>query len=168
MRTPRSLSPAFVWGALLCGCGGHSTTDGQTGKPTESRAEHSGSGVAAGSDCTKTGTWRTRTPMNLPAAFAGTVAGPDGRVFVSSGFAPYGKPRRLTNAVRVYDPGHDAWAEASPIPTPRGSPAAAVGPDGKIYVVGGVDPDSENNVVEAYDPKADSWARLRPLPTKRD
>lgn len=106
--------------------------------------------------------------MNLPAVFAGTVAVPDGRIFVISGFAPYGRPRRLTNAVRVYDPSKDAWAEASPILTARGSPAAAVGPDGKIYVVGGVDPDSKNNVVEAYDPKTDSWARLKPLPTKRD
>jgi hypothetical protein len=106
--------------------------------------------------------------MNLPAVFAGTVAVPDGRIFVISGFAPYGRPRRLTNAVRVYDPRKDAWAEASPIPTARGSPASAVGPDGKIYVVGGVDPDSMNNMVEAYDPKTDSWARLKPLPTKRD
>jgi N-acetylneuraminic acid mutarotase len=106
--------------------------------------------------------------MNVPAVFAATVALPDGRIFVISGFSAYGTPRRLTNAVRVYDPGKDAWAAASPIPSPRAAPAAAVGPDGKIYVVGGVDPDSKNNVVEAYDPKTDSWARLKPLPTKRD
>jgi N-acetylneuraminic acid mutarotase len=106
--------------------------------------------------------------MSVPAVFAATAAVPDGRVFVISGFAAYGRPRRLTNAVRVYDPKKDAWAEASPIPTPRASPGAAVGRDGKIYVVGGADPDSRNTALEAYDPKADSWARLQPMPTKRD
>ena len=168
MRTPRSLSAALVLGGVLCECGGNSTTHGQPSQPTESRVEQSEPAATRPPDCTPTGTWRTRKPMNLPAVFAGTVAVPDGRIFVISGFAPYGRPRRLTNAVRVYDPSKDAWAEASPIPTARGSPAAAVGPDGKIYVVGGVDPDSKNNVVEAYDPKTDSWARLKPLPTKRD
>jgi N-acetylneuraminic acid mutarotase len=168
MRTPRSLSAALVLGGVLCECGGNSTTHGQPSKATESRVEQSEPAATPPPDCTPTGMWRTRKPMNLPAVFAGTVAVPDGRIFVISGFAPYGRPRRLTNAVRVYDPSKDAWAEASPIPTARGSPAAAVGPDGKIYVVGGVDPDSKNNVVEAYDPKTDSWARLKPLPTKRD
>ena len=167
MRTP-SLSAALVLGGMLCECGGNSTTHGQPSKPTESRVEQSEPAATPPPDCTPTGTWSTRKPMNLPAVFAATVAVPDGRIFVISGFAPYGRPRRLTNAVRVYDPSKDAWAEASPIPTARGSPAAAVGPDGKIYVVGGVDPDSKNNVVEAYDPKTDSWARLKPLPTKRD
>jgi N-acetylneuraminic acid mutarotase len=106
--------------------------------------------------------------MNVPAVFAATVASPDGRVFVISGFSDYGRPRWLTNAVRVYDPKTDEWAMASPIPTPRASPGAAVGQDGKISVVGGADPDSKNTVLEAYDPKADSWARCQPLPTKRD
>ena len=168
MRTSWSLLAVFVWGWLLCGCAGNSIAHGQASKPTESRVEQSEPTDNTPLDCTSTGTWRTRKPMNLAAVFAGTVAVPDGRIFVISGFAAYGTPRRITNAVRVYDPGRDAWAEASPIPTARGSPAAAVGPDGRIYVLGGVDPDSKNNVVEAYDPKTDSWARIKPLPTKRD
>ena len=65
------------------------------------------------SDCTATGSWRTRKPMTVPATFAATPALPDGRVFVVGGFAPCGKPRRLTNAVRVYDPKQDVLAEAS-------------------------------------------------------
>src|SRR6516162_9552388 len=98
--------------------------------------------------------------MNLPAVFAGTVAVPDGRIFVISGFGPYCTPRRLTNAVRVYDPGRDAWAEASPIPTPRGSPAAAVGRDDSK-------PGNGLSTVEAYDPATDTWAAMAPMPTHR-
>ena len=105
--------------------------------------------------------------MNVPAVFAGTVAVPDGRIFVVSGFAPYGKPRQLTNAVRVFDPDR-ILDRGVPHSDPSRSPGAAVGPDGKIYVVGGLDRDSKNNVVEAYNPERDTWARLKPMPTKRD
>src|SRR4051794_30409761 len=97
MRTPRSLSAALVWGGVLCECGANSTTHGQPSKPTEARVEQSEPAATPPPDCTPTGTWRTRKPMNLPAVFAGTVAVPDGRIFVISGFAPYGRPRRLTN-----------------------------------------------------------------------
>jgi N-acetylneuraminic acid mutarotase len=166
-----SLSAALVWGVLSCGCGGNPTTGtGQqpSGAAAEPGAERPTATATPIPENTAVGAWRTRKPLSVPAAFAATAAVPDGRVFVISGFAPYGRPRRLTNAVRVYDPKKDEWAEASPIPTPRAAPGAAVGPDGKIYVVGGADPNSQNTVLEAYDPKADSWARLRPLPTKRD
>jgi N-acetylneuraminic acid mutarotase len=101
--------------------------------------------------------------MKVPAVFAGTVAVPDGRIFVITGTA-----KRLSGAVRVYDPATDTWTEKTPIPTPRTAPAAAVGADGKIYVVGGGDREAKCNVTEAYDPKADTWARLRPMPTPRE
>jgi N-acetylneuraminic acid mutarotase len=111
-----------------------------------------------------TGTWKQRQPMKVPALFAGTVVVPDGRIFIISGLSN----RKLTNAVRVYDPEKDTWTEASPIPTPRTEPGAAVGADGKIYVVGGGDRDGKYNVLEVYDPKNDSWARLKPMPTPRE
>jgi N-acetylneuraminic acid mutarotase len=103
--------------------------------------------------------------MKVSAIFAATVAVPDGRIFVLSGLAR--RQRRLTDAVRVYDPTKDTWAEATPIPTPRTEPGSAVGPDGKIYVLGGGDKDSRYDVAECYDPKKDTWARLKPMPTPR-
>ena len=107
-----SVPAALVWGELLCGCGGNSTTGQQPSRAAEPEAVQPASAATPAPDCTATGAWRTRKPMSVPATFAATAALPDGRVFVISGFAPYGKPRRLTNAVRVYDPKQDVWAEA--------------------------------------------------------
>jgi N-acetylneuraminic acid mutarotase len=80
-----------------------------------------------------------------------------------------GQPRQLTNLNRAYDPQTDRWTEP-PIPTPRTSAGAAVGPDGRIYMIGGDCANSKtaNNVAEAYDPKTDRWSRLSMLPTPRD
>jgi N-acetylneuraminic acid mutarotase len=111
-------------------------------------------------------TWRRRRSLAVPAVFAGTVAAPGGRIFVISGNRAY--DGGMTNAVRVYDPKRDTWSLGQPIPTPRSSPGAALGPDGEIYVLGGSDPDNRKNVVEAYDPVKDSWRRLTPMPTARD
>jgi N-acetylneuraminic acid mutarotase len=110
--------------------------------------------------------------MKVGAAFAGVVAGLDQRIYVVSGFDKdlSGQPRKLTNLNRAYNPGRDEWTELAPIPTPRTSPGAAVGPDGRIYVIGGDRANFKkvNNVAEAYDPKTDRWSRLSPLPTPRD
>jgi N-acetylneuraminic acid mutarotase len=115
---------------------------------------------------------KTRRPMKVGAAYAGIVAGQEGRIYVISGFDKDlpGQPRERTNLNRAYDPGRDEWTELAPIPTPRTSPGAAVGPDGFIYVIGGdrANFKAVNNVAEAYDPKADHWSRLSPLPTPRD
>ena len=164
----RLLSAALLSGTLLIASGSNSTTNSATEKAACPGAEQLKPAAIPSLDCTTTGTWTTRRSMNLPAAFAGTVALADGRIFVISGFCPYGKPRQLTNAVRVFHPDRDTWTETSPIPTPRASPGAAVGPDGKIYVVGGIDRDAKYNVVEAYNPERDTWVRLKPMPTKRD
>jgi N-acetylneuraminic acid mutarotase len=139
----------------------------QTNKPAQPAGGPSRRAATPSSDCTTTGTWRTRSSMTVPAAFAGTVVAPDGRVFVISGVTAE-SVGPLTDAVRVYDPTTDRWAAVSPIPTPRTEPGAAVGPDGKIYVVGGADRGHKKNVVEAYDPKNDRWARLKPMPTPRE
>ena len=42
--------------------------------------------------------------------------------------------------------------------------AAALGADGKIYVVGGVSGGVTTNVVQVYDPAANSWVISTPLP----
>ena len=54
------------------------------------------------------------------------------------------------------------WWACSPVPTPRSRMSVTVGPDGRLYCIGG-----EGRVVvktvEAYDPASDSWSRVASL-----
>src|SRR5215470_18333465 len=60
-----------------------------------------------------------------------------------------------------------SWSFIKPMPTGRAWPAAAAGPDGIIYVIGGYDDTGDLNVLESYDPKSGQWTRLAPMPTAR-
>jgi N-acetylneuraminic acid mutarotase len=64
-------------------------------------------------------------------------------------------------------------ANPQPMPTARRGPGAAMGPDGKLYVIGGkalsTGPQSVESMtlVEAYDPVANTWQTRAPMPTPR-
>jgi N-acetylneuraminic acid mutarotase len=113
--------------------------------------------------------WTLRAQLTGGAVFAATVAGPDGRVYVITGSTESG---RLTARNSAYDPRQDTWNALAPIPTPRSEPGAALGADGKIYVIGGNptlnrNQSSRMNAVEAYDPKTDRWNNCKSLPVPR-
>ena len=84
------------------------------------------------------GSWNTRTDLTFARiAFATAAAG--GRIYA------FGGEQRSQNvyelplkSVTAYDPASNSWSAAEDMPTTRFFPAAATGPDGKIYVVGGV------------------------------
>ena len=113
------------------------------------------------------GKWESLKPMSVNAEFAPAVVAADGRIYVFSGRAKDERSDRRVATTRVYDPATDAWSEAAPIPTPRLCPGAAVGPDGKIYLIGGEVNRHALNTVEVYDPKTDTWSARKPLPTPR-
>lgn len=76
----------------------------------------------------------------------------------------YGK--EALRSVEVYDPATDTWSERSPMPEGRHAMAAALGADGKIYVVGGAVSYSEpvgSRSVFVYDPETDRWSEGPPL-----
>jgi len=110
--------------------------------------------------------WKALKPMTAPAVFAPAVVGPDNRIYVIGGSADYDSTNALA-VTRVYDPRTDVWTEGAPMPTPRNCPGAALGPDGKIYVIGGQVNRHALDTVEAYDVKSDTWTRCRPMPTAR-
>src|SRR5205085_3667898 len=62
-------------------------------------------------------------------------------------------------------PATNTWASLAPMPTGRGGLAAATGPDGRIYAIGGV---NNNNVtfgtVEAYTPATNTWTAVASMP----
>ncbi|MGE3912476.1 MAG: Kelch repeat-containing protein [Chloroflexota bacterium] len=70
--------------------------------------------------------------------------------------------------------GRQAWAQTgnpAQLPTPRQDHAAALGPDGKIYVAGGVTGSDASpqllSTVDAYDPVTNTWTPRAPMLTAR-
>ena len=111
--------------------------------------------------------WTTRAPLPMGLHHVG-IGVVRNRVYVIGGFKQslmsVWKP---VATVYVYDPVHDAWTEASPMPTARGALAVAeLG--GNLYAIGGYDGDGNTPAVEAYDPIHNSWTARAPLPTPRD
>jgi hypothetical protein len=129
-------------------------------------------------------TWESRAPLRRARqVFAGTF-GRDGRLYVFGGYGHKGVVRRMNYAsdaeydaatremkqlgrralrsVEIYDPETDTWSEGAPMPEGRHAMGAALGADGRIYVVGGAvsysSPRGKDDVF-VYDPVADAWSR---------
>ena len=67
--------------------------------------------------------------------------------------------------VEIYDPATDTWTSGPPLPLPRTGLAAAVGPDGRIYAIGGNDDTATATAsVFSHDPAtpAAGWATTGP------
>jgi hypothetical protein len=63
-----------------------------------------------------------------------------------------------------YSVSANTWTAMAPMPIAVAGSAAALGPDGKIYVVGGVSDGVATGAVQVYNPAANSWAISTPLP----
>lgn len=113
-----------------------------------------------------TNTWDTSIPR-MPGEERDTVAvtGTDGIIYLFGGYWNY-------NTVQAFNPSTKTWQIKSPMPTGRWAAAGALGPDGKIYIVGGGYPGQPDygvyNTLEVYDPVTDSWETKSPMPTARN
>lgn len=90
----------------------------------------------------------------------------DGKFYVLGGRAPGIRSNDQTPlaTVEVYSPGTDQWATAAPMPTARGSLAAAA-LAGQIYVFGGEDATrTVSNAVERLNPATGNWTALTGMP----
>ncbi len=63
----------------------------------------------------------------------------------------------LYDNTEIYDPDAGTWTEGSPIPNEITMAGATLGPDGRIYVIGGYNGISDQNSVQVYDPATQSW-----------
>jgi N-acetylneuraminic acid mutarotase len=106
------------------------------------------------------GAWsvETRLPgngLNAPAAVWF-----EGKLWVIGGFDA------LSNTpvaeVRTYDLAQRSWAQAAPLPSPRGGHTALVH-RGRIHVLGGGNSRSTLDEHSVFDPGNDSWSQLAPL-----
>jgi len=128
---------------------------------------------------------------------AATVTLPDGRILRAGGIGhPPGESRaehqfQLLASVDVYDPATNSWSEAPPMREARQFHAAAVGPEGRVYVFGGcactavamVESDDAGSLREAlrnqlearrsvaatevFDPAEGAWSEAAPMPRPR-
>jgi N-acetylneuraminic acid mutarotase len=74
------------------------------------------------------------------------------------------------STVENYSPGTNSWSTVASMPTARQGLAAASGPDGRVYAIGGTGAALDAPAlptVEVYTPTANSWATKPPLPTPR-
>ena len=115
------------------------------------------------------------------------VRTPDGRIFVFGGWR-YEKEEKevkgrrveepyyaytkqvVTDTVECYDPETNQWTYRTPMSSKRLMHAAALGPDGNIYVFGGARSPSEAlahdylDTTEMYDPETDTWSEKNSMP----
>jgi hypothetical protein len=78
--------------------------------------------------------------------------------------------RHALAGVECYDPAADNWMERAPMPLPRQNMSAALGADGRIYVIGGFESYSGSTPqkdVQIYDPRTDRWVEGPSLNTPR-
>ena len=78
-----------------------------------------------------------------------------------------GKLITLENKLGLYDPRTDTWTEGAAPPITMYNRAATVGPDGRVYFIGGEGvggPDTLRQRADVYDPVADSWSPIPDLP----
>jgi N-acetylneuraminic acid mutarotase len=125
--------------------------------------------------------WTKKKPMALPSHHV-SFTEYKGKIYAFGGFVlPQSGPPAwvpIDNAWE-YDPATDNWRALAPMPTKRGSPAAAVVGD-KIYVIGGAvsgpgqsavhpaRPHSSVGTVEEYDPATNTWRARASMPTPRN
>ena len=105
--------------------------------------------------------WKTETTLPGEGLNAPTVSIVDNKLYVAGGFTAV--TNVPTNEVQVYSLKTHQWAEASPLPNPRGGHVAVV-LDGKIHLFGGGNSVSTLADHSEYDPATNKWHDLAPLP----
>lgn len=111
----------------------------------------------------KTNGWLEMSPLLHAVEGNSAILGPDGRIYSLGGDDGI----HLTSEVEVFNVTANSWSEGPPLPMPLSAPAA-VGRDGRLYVVGGtVDSDGgevESSAVEVFDFNSRTWSTGPALP----
>src|SRR5581483_2533425 len=115
-----------------------------------------------------TANWTLKAPLPVGRESPAVATAGDRTIYAIGGdtqSSPYD-----TTEVDRYTPGADSWATVAPLPVARaGGASAALGRDGRIYLVGGSSQSVSGDLheVDAYTPATDSWTTVAPLPTGR-
>jgi IPT/TIG domain/Kelch motif len=113
--------------------------------------------------------WAQGPYMSTPRYGPAATTGLDGRIYVLGGNTS-GIHSSGLNTAEVYTPKTNSWSSLPPMSTARSYLAAATGPDGRIYAIGGDDNSYVANIlasVEAYDPIQNVWQPVAAMPGRR-
>jgi hypothetical protein len=94
-----------------------------------------------------TGTWTSGSPLPSATSALAAAVGPNGLIYAIGG---HGADYISTASVYSYDPTTPAagWAQWAPMPTARSWLAAATGPDGLVYAIGGANSQGPTSPVD--------------------
>ena len=149
-----------AWSVVASSPTGHTYSAAVTGP--DGRIYAIGSAIDAYSPITNSWTSLTNQPNWQIAA----VMGPDGRIYVIGGG---NAQQSITSTVSAYNIATNSWASVASMPRARVEPAATVGINGLIYVMGGYINGTEGAIseVDAYNPATNSWTVEPSLPAAR-
>lgn len=99
----------------------------------------------------QSGTWSLAAPTSGPRAHQTATLLLSGEVLVVGGTTGISGSSSLTT-VEIYDPLSDSWSVAASMATPRLQHSAALLPDGRVIVVGGVSDGEIFSSTEIFDP----------------
>jgi hypothetical protein len=102
---------------------------------------------------TASNTWITPSPppINVGRRYGNAVTA-GGRIFLFGGIAQVAGMDSPTTDVETWAPGELSWSTLPPMPSARSTPASGLGPDGRIYVLGG-----GASTALIYNPATNSW-----------
>ena len=95
---------------------------------------------------------------NFPAVFDRTNF-----IYIFGGYTDTVSGVESPNVLR-YSVSKNTWTSLAAMPVATAGSTAALGADGKIYVVGGLSSGVPTNTVQVYNAAADSWTLSTPLP----
>jgi N-acetylneuraminic acid mutarotase len=108
-----------------------------------------------------TNTWNYTDNMRTYRYYSVATLLSDGHVLVTGGIDYSNTPRALASP-EIYAPTTDSWTNvqspAGNMSTARSSHSATLLPDGRLFVIGGIEPSGSSTSVEFYNLNMDIWA----------
>jgi len=107
--------------------------------------------------------WNAVAPMPVARFHFSAVFDKAGHIFIFGGLTNAAAGTETASALR-YSVSGNSWSAMAPMPIPTSGSCAALGADGKIYVVGGAVGGAPTNATQIYNPIANTWTLSTPLP----
>ena len=153
-------------GLLGAGCWGieaaAQVSDPTIGSPASYHSQVKLAPPAAGAARTSAA-WTAVASMSTARAQQGTVAHPNGNIYVFGGYTG----SVTYSSTEAYNIATNTWSSRAAMPVAMQGMAAAVGNDGNIYSFAGRDMNSYRSECFRYNPTTDTWTSIATMPSPR-